>query len=62
MSIQVLLHRNSEIGSGKVFDIEGGLLHQLLHISFLEHSPANRRAVATLVASVVLDVEDGLRV
>lgn len=62
MSIHVLLDLGGKIDSGEVGDIEGLLLHHLHHVGLLEHSPADGRAVAALVAAVVLDVEDGLRV
>lgn len=61
-SILVLLDLGGQIDSWKVGDIEGLLRHHLHDVTLLKHSPPDGRAVAALVAGVVLDVEDGLGV
>lgn len=61
----VLVHDNDlgDVNRWEIGWVEGGLLgHQLLHVGFLQDSPADRRAVAALVAGEVLDIEDGGRV
>lgn len=58
MGIDILLDRGRKINFGEISGFEIGLLHDLLDVRFLEDGASNWRAIATLVAAEILDVED----
>ena len=57
--INILLDCGSKINFGEVGRVELSLLHHLLDVRFLEDGASNWRAIATLVAAAILNVEDG---
>ena len=58
--IYILLDRGSQINFGEISRVELRLLHHLLDVRFLEDGASNWRAIATLVAGVILNIKDGL--